>query len=245
MYILISCHQINLRHFDLCLLNSKAPRTHLIVSHDVSKQTLCCKRHSGMVDGPGLLKSLHLLTWQLNTSHIHFCTFSHQCHRLVVRICCRKSFHPLPHAEFDHSPAEERKKSHLVPVHFGAVPLQDLKTYKQSLVMGPLYSVARPTYLQRGQTCKELVFGYISQSSFWAQTHSSDPPQHLGPGQVCFTGDPQEDENFCCLSLVLLFRTLMLFHLQEQRRNLLAKIKEKPLQQTPAARGRCDTQHSF
>lgn len=123
MCILISCHQINLRHFDLCLLNSKAPRTHLIVSHDVSKQTLFCKRHSGMVDGPVLLKSLRLLTWQLNTSHIHFCMFSHQCHRLVVRIRCRKSFHPLPHAEFDHSPAEERKKSHLAPLHLQDPPL--------------------------------------------------------------------------------------------------------------------------
>lgn len=125
--ILISCHQINLKHFDLCLLNSKAPRTHLIMSHDISKQTLCCKRHSGMVDGPVLLKSLRLLTWQLNTSHIHFCMFSHQCHRLVLRICCRKSFHPLPHAEFDHSPAEERKKSHLVLVHLCDPPIHDLK----------------------------------------------------------------------------------------------------------------------
>lgn len=98
------------------MLNSEAPRTHLIVSHGISKQTLCCKRHSGMVDGPVLLKSLRLLTWQLNTSHIHFCMFSHQCHRRVVRIRCRKSFHPLPRAEFDHSPAEERKKSHLVLV---------------------------------------------------------------------------------------------------------------------------------
>lgn len=138
MCILISCHQINLRHFDLCLLNSKAPRTHLIVSHDISKQTLCCKRHSGMVDGPVLLKSLRLLTWQLNTSHIHFCMFSHQCHRLVVRICCRKSFHPLPRAEFDHSPAEERKKSHLVLVHLQDPLLRDLKALtNQALLWGP------------------------------------------------------------------------------------------------------------
>lgn len=142
MCILISCHQINLRHFDLCLLNSKAPRTHLIVSHDVSKQTLFCKRHSGMVDGPVLLKSLRLLTWQLNTSHIHFCMFSHQCHRLVVRIRCRKSFHPLPHAEFDHSPAEERKKSHLVPVHWQDPPSRDLKVLtNQALHGAPLSCV--------------------------------------------------------------------------------------------------------
>lgn len=136
--ILISCHQINLKHFDLCLLNSKAPRTHLIVSHDVSKQTLCCKRHLGMVDGPVLLKSLRLLTWQLNTSHIHFCMFSHQCHRRVVRICCRKSFHPLPRAEFDHSPAEERKKSHLVLVLLQDPPLCYLTVLaSQALPWGP------------------------------------------------------------------------------------------------------------
>lgn len=143
MCILISCHQINLRHFDLCLLNSKAPRTHLIVSHDVSKQTLFCKRHSGMVDGPVLLKSLRLLTWQLNTSHIHFCMFSHQCHRLVVRIRCRKSFHPLPHAEFDHSPAEERKKSHLAMAHLQDPPSHDLKV----LTNQAFYPVSHPARL--------------------------------------------------------------------------------------------------
>lgn len=91
-----------------------------------------------MVDSPVLLKSLRLLTWQLNTSHIHFCMFSHQCHRLVVRIRCRKSFHPLPRAEFDHSPAEERKKSHLVLVHLQDPLSHNLKTLiNQALLWGP------------------------------------------------------------------------------------------------------------
>lgn len=157
--ILISCHQINLRHFDLCLLNSKAPRTHLIVSHDISKQTLRCKRHSGMVDGPVLLKSLRLLTWQLNTSHTHFCMFSHQCHRLVVRICCRKSFHPLPRAESDHSPAEERKKSHLVLVHLQDPPLHNFKAItNQALPWGP-------SVLQQVQACTKMsLVGPASQA---------------------------------------------------------------------------------
>lgn len=163
MCILISCHQINLRHFDLCLLNSKAPRTHLIVSHDVSKQTLFCKRHSGMVDGPVLLKSLRLLTWQLNTSHIHFCMFSHQCHRLVVRTRCRKSFHPLPHAEFDHSPAEERKKSHLVTVHSQDPPSRDLKVLTQTKPLCPVSHPARPDLERHPISC------WTSQPSFGGQ----------------------------------------------------------------------------
>lgn len=177
--ILISCHQINLRHFDLCLLNSKAPRTHLIVSHDVSKQTLFCKRHSGMVDGPVLLKSLRLLTWQLNTSHIHFCMFSHQCHRLVVRIRCRKSFHPLPHAEFDHSPAEERKKSHLVTIHLLDPPLSE-GAHKPSLAWGPsvLY------HIQPGQTWKDTM-SLVGPAKLWGRSpHSplTHPPQHSALG---------------------------------------------------------------
>lgn len=123
------------------------------MSHDVSKQTLFCKRHSGMVDGPVLLKSLRLLTWQLNTSHIHFCMFSHQCHRLVVRIRCRKSFHPLPHAEFDHSPAEERKKSHLAPLHLQDPPLRWVlpRAHKPSLASFVL------CHIQPGHTWKAIM----------------------------------------------------------------------------------------
>lgn len=184
MCILISCHQINLRHFDLCLLNSKAPRTHLIVSHDVSKQTLFCKRHSGMVDGPVLLKSLRLLTWQLNTSHIHFCMFSHQCHRLVVRIRCRKSFHPLPHAEFDHSPAEERKKSHLAPLHLQDPPLHWVlpRAHNQALhLLSCIFCGPARLHLESHRaSC------WTSQPSFGGQTPPApltDPPQHcVGQG---------------------------------------------------------------
>lgn len=119
------------------------------MSHDISKQTVCCKRHSGTVDGPVLLKSLRLLTWQLNTSHIHFCMFSHQCHRRVVRIRCRKSFHPLPRAEFDHSPAEERKKTHLVLDLLQDPPRHNLKGSQTRHCPEPLCPAAHSSHLQQ------------------------------------------------------------------------------------------------
>lgn len=127
--------------------------------------------------------------------------------------------------------------------------------YKPSLAVGLLCPAACPSHLQQGQACKEIVcpVGPAGQAfgdrALPAPLPGRDPLILSTLVQVRFislTRDPQEDENFCYLSLVLLIRAWIPIHLQERRWNPLVKIKEKkPLQHTAAAQGQRDTQHNL